>query len=66
MQHPLTGLWELADVHCSYQHNGTTVNASTVWKVNFAVMQSPIHQDLNMILDWINCIEKSIQGLILA
>eukprot|EP00961_Rhodomonas_salina_P081852 1100463-Rhodomonas_salina.1 len=64
--HLLTGLRELADIHLTYQCDGAAVNASTVWKENFAAIQRPITPDTHVITDWINTIEKSVQGLTLA
>lgn len=66
VQHPLEGLRELEDIHCNYQHEGSAVNASTAWQDNFAVMQRDLEQETQSIMDWINTIEKTVQGLHLA
>eukprot|EP00961_Rhodomonas_salina_P256471 3466027-Rhodomonas_salina.1 len=63
--HPLDGLRELADIHSNFQWEGAAVNASTAWQDNFSVMQwDPLEKQ--SIIDWINAIEKTVQGLRLA
>eukprot|EP00961_Rhodomonas_salina_P118157 1590257-Rhodomonas_salina.1 len=64
--HPLDGLRELADIHCNFQQEGAAVNASTAWQDNFAVMQRDLEPETPSIMDWINAIEKTVQGLCLA
>eukprot|EP00961_Rhodomonas_salina_P094712 1274632-Rhodomonas_salina.1 len=64
--HPLDGLLELADIHSNFQREGAAVNASTAWQDNFSVMQRDIEPDTQSIMDWINAIEKTVQGLRLA
>eukprot|EP00961_Rhodomonas_salina_P126497 1704420-Rhodomonas_salina.1 len=66
VQHPLDGLRELADIHSNFQREGAAVNASTAWQDNFSVMQQDIKQETQSIMDWINAIEKALQGLRLA
>eukprot|EP00961_Rhodomonas_salina_P244416 3303545-Rhodomonas_salina.1 len=65
-QHPLAGLRELADIHSNFQREGAAVNASTAWQDNFTVMQRDLDPDTQSIMDWINAIEKTVQGLHLA
>eukprot|EP00961_Rhodomonas_salina_P189539 2557620-Rhodomonas_salina.1 len=64
--HPLDGLRELADIHSNFQREGAAVNASTAWQDNFAVMQRDFEPETQSIMDWINSIEKTVQGLRLA
>eukprot|EP00961_Rhodomonas_salina_P022361 300756-Rhodomonas_salina.1 len=64
--HPLDGLRELADIHSNFQREGAAVNASTAWQDNFLVMQRDIEPETQSIMDWINVIEKTVQGLLLA
>eukprot|EP00961_Rhodomonas_salina_P021996 296006-Rhodomonas_salina.1 len=64
--HPLDCLREFADIHSNFQCEGEAVNASTAWQDNFAVMQRDLEPETQNIMDWINSIEKTVQGLRLA
>eukprot|EP00961_Rhodomonas_salina_P166923 2249450-Rhodomonas_salina.2 len=64
--HPLAGLLEFADIHHQYQRNSTLINLSSAWKANFEVLSEEIHPDTSSISNWINNVEKSVQGLTLA
>eukprot|EP00961_Rhodomonas_salina_P041437 557849-Rhodomonas_salina.1 len=64
--HPLAGLREMADLHRKYQHYGAAINASSAWKENFAALGRSLTPETTAISDWINLVEKSVQGLNLA
>eukprot|EP00961_Rhodomonas_salina_P071297 957824-Rhodomonas_salina.1 len=66
--HQLAGLREFAVIHCNYQRYGATINPSSAWQKNFAVIQRPLKPDTHTISEWITgvTVEKTVQGLALA
>eukprot|EP00961_Rhodomonas_salina_P004104 56750-Rhodomonas_salina.1 len=64
--HPLVGLREMADIHRNYQRDGAAINASSAWKENFAALGRLLTPETTAISDWINQVEKLVQGLNLA
>eukprot|EP00961_Rhodomonas_salina_P203092 2740447-Rhodomonas_salina.1 len=56
----------MADIHCNYQCDGAAINASSAWKEIFAALGRSLTPETTAISDWINQVEKSVQGLNLA